>query len=272
MGTTKLYVAPGSHPSLTAQLGLELKGIPFKRVDLISGVHVIPQQLRFGSRTPKSAKAADFQGVQFADGEKVVGSMAVLRALERRVPEPPLFPADPEERARVEAAEAWGESVLQPVPRQLIYSDAARRVPADALLSYASESKLPLPLWAAKPFLPVITRVEKRLNAATQDTARRHLKDLNRTLDVVDGYLADGTIGGEHPNAADLQIVTSVRLLMTIDDLAPVIEAGVATWTIPLSVSVRLGNETIAPREPSPSPAVPSRRQARSRPPSTATR
>jgi glutathione S-transferase len=35
------------------------------------------------------------------------------------VPEPPLFPADPDRRAAVEEAERWGERVLQPVPRQL---------------------------------------------------------------------------------------------------------------------------------------------------------
>ena len=34
---SKLYVIPGSHPSLTAELMLERKGIPFKRVDLIPG-------------------------------------------------------------------------------------------------------------------------------------------------------------------------------------------------------------------------------------------
>jgi hypothetical protein len=33
--------------------------------------------------------------------------------------ERPLFPLDPEQRARVEEAERWGDQVLQPVPRRL---------------------------------------------------------------------------------------------------------------------------------------------------------
>ncbi|HEX3294178.1 MAG TPA: hypothetical protein VHR38_10630 [Solirubrobacterales bacterium] len=35
MADARLYVIPGSHPSRTAMLMLERKGIPFKRVDLL---------------------------------------------------------------------------------------------------------------------------------------------------------------------------------------------------------------------------------------------
>ena len=35
MGEAKLYVIPGSHPSWSAKLMLEHKGIPYKRVDLM---------------------------------------------------------------------------------------------------------------------------------------------------------------------------------------------------------------------------------------------
>jgi glutathione S-transferase len=47
---------------------------------------------------------------------------------------------------------------------------------------------------------------------------------LPAALDHVDGLIADGVIGGKEPNAADFQIGTSVRVLMTYDDLAPAIE------------------------------------------------
>lgn len=35
MAEAKLYVIPGSHPSRTAMLMLDRKGIPYKRVDLM---------------------------------------------------------------------------------------------------------------------------------------------------------------------------------------------------------------------------------------------
>ena len=38
-------------------------------------------------------------------------------------------------------------------------------------------------------------------------------------LDHVDELIAKGTIGGEQPNAADFQIATSVRALLTVRDL-----------------------------------------------------
>ena len=53
------------------------------------------------------------------DGERVQGSREIARHLDRLRPDPPLFPADPDERAAVEEAERWGERVLQPVPRRL---------------------------------------------------------------------------------------------------------------------------------------------------------
>jgi hypothetical protein len=38
-------------------------------------------------------------------------------------------------------------------------------------------------------------------------------------LDRVDGWIAEGVLGGAERNAADFQIGTSVRLLGTFDDL-----------------------------------------------------
>jgi glutathione S-transferase len=43
-------------------------------------------------------------------------------------------------------------------------------------------------------------------------------------LDRVDAYIADGTIGGEAPNAADFQLATCIGLANTLDDLKPLIE------------------------------------------------
>ena len=44
-------------------------------------------------------------------------------------------------------------------------------------------------------------------------------------MDRIDGWLEDGVLGaGELPTAADLQIAASVRLLLTLDDLAPRID------------------------------------------------
>jgi glutathione S-transferase len=38
-------------------------------------------------------------------------------------------------------------------------------------------------------------------------------------VDRVDAWIEDGVLGGEVPNAADLQIASSLRLILTIEDL-----------------------------------------------------
>jgi glutathione S-transferase len=42
-------------------------------------------------------------------------------------------------------------------------------------------------------------------------------------LDRVDAWIAEGVLGGAPPNAADLQIGSTLRLLMSVGDLRPLI-------------------------------------------------
>ncbi|MHB8492443.1 MAG: glutathione S-transferase family protein, partial [Solirubrobacteraceae bacterium] len=70
------------------------------------------------------------------------------------------------------------------------------------------------------------TRVERRLNRTGDRVARATLAKLPAQLDTIDAWIADGTIGDPgQPNAADLQITSTVRLLMTIGDVRPLIES-----------------------------------------------
>ena len=57
------------------------------------------------------------------------------------------------------------------------------------------------------------------------EVARRHAAALPGHIDRVDELLADGTIGGEQPNALDFQIAPSVRLAMAFDQFRDAIAA-----------------------------------------------
>ena len=61
--------------------------------------------------------------------------------------------------------------------------------------------------------------MEVRINEATDDRVREDLAALPGMLQRVDDWIAEGVLGGDELNAADLQIGTSVRLLMTLQDL-----------------------------------------------------
>jgi glutathione S-transferase len=211
--TAKLHVIAGSHPCACAEAALALKGMPYRRVELPSLLHAVPQRIRYGRRT--------VPGLTLDGGEKISGSVAILRRLEELVPRPALYPAEAEERRRVEAAETWGEEVLQETVRRI---DAAlfRRRP-EAFLSYLAGSTVPLPRWLVRVNLPIGTKMYARLVGVDEDAARAEAHALPGQLDHVDELIAAGTIGGEAPNAADLQIGASIRQLGAVADVEPLL-------------------------------------------------
>ena len=64
----------------------------------------------------------------------------------------------------------------------------------------------------------------RRFNRATDEAARRDLAALPGLIDRVDELIEEGVIGGSERNAADFQIATSVSLLLTMEDVRPLIE------------------------------------------------
>jgi glutathione S-transferase len=206
-----LYVVHGSQPCASVERALELKGLAFRRIELPPPLHAPLQRLRFGSRTVPA--------MRLESGEKVAGSRAILRRLEQIAPEPSLWPSGKEARALVERAEEWGDEVYQPIARRLLWG-ALRRAP-DALVSYSERSRIRLPAPAIRAASRAIIRAEVALNDATDGSVRADLRSLPRHLDRVDGWIAGGVLGGATPNAADLQIATTSRLLLTIGDVAP---------------------------------------------------
>lgn len=213
--TAVLYTIPASHPCAVVERALQLKHVPYRRVELIPVLHRPVQRLRF--------KAGSVPGIVFDDGERVSGSRTILRALEARVAEPALLPADPEERAGVERAEEWGDQVLQPLARRVVWA-AVRRDPG-TMMRYAEGAKLPIPDWFARINAPVVSRAAVRANGASDEVVRADLLALPGHLDRVDRWIAGGVLGGAALSAADLQVASSLRLLLTVGDVAPVVDS-----------------------------------------------
>jgi glutathione S-transferase len=71
---------------------------------------------------------------------------------------------------------------------------------------------------------PLIARGAGRLNHVSDAAVRADFDALPGYLDRIDGWIEAGVMGGDEPNAADLQIATTLRLLMTLEDLRPLIE------------------------------------------------
>jgi glutathione S-transferase len=210
--TATLFVVNGSHPCVTVERALELKGIEYKTVEWPPPMHAPLQRVIFGKRTVPGLRM---------DGEKISGSRAILRRLEELRPEPALFPADAHARAKVEEAERWGDEVFQPIARRILWP-ALKRDPK-AMPSFTEGSRIPLPAPAVRLSAPLITRAEIRLNKADEAATRADLEALPGYLDRIDAWIEEGVLGGERPNAADLQIAPTLQLLMTVGDIRPLI-------------------------------------------------
>jgi glutathione S-transferase len=211
----RLYVIHNSHPCDAVARALELKGLPYRTVEWPPLLHTVAQTVIFGSRTVPALRL---------DAEKVQGTTQIFHRLDALVPEPALFPA---QRPAVEAAERWGAEEFQQVARDIIWA-AAGHHPA-ALVSYTQGSRLPLPPALVRLNAPLIVAAERRLNRTDDATGRRRLRELPGQIDRIDAWIEDGTIGDlAHPNAADLQILSTVRLLASIGDVAPRLAASPA--------------------------------------------
>jgi glutathione S-transferase len=209
----RLYMVHGSHPCATVIKAFELKGVPFKRVELPASSQPLVMSVLFSGRT--------VPGVKFDDGEKVQGSRRILRALEDRVLTPPLYDG-PAGASAILEAEQWGDDVFQSVPRRLLWPAFAKhRAAMHAFQDGQTSPKLPKPVVVAASY--AILPVERKLNGVTDEQVRADLAELPLMLDQIDAYIAAGTLNGEQPNAADLQIAPSIALLWALEDVRPLI-------------------------------------------------
>jgi glutathione S-transferase len=206
----RLYGTPPSPPSHSARLMLERKGVEHKVIWLLPALHPALVRTRgFRGGTVPALKI---------DGRKLQHSREISRALEELKPDPPLFPSDPEARLKVEEAERWGEEVLQNGPRRIVRWIAVHRPEARVMI--ARDVGIPLPRFAAWINAPAARHVANKVDADQE--IQSTVAQVPLMLDHVDALIAKGVIGGDEPNAADLQIATSVRSLLNVGDLDPV--------------------------------------------------
>ena len=213
MTTVKLYGIPSSHPADAVEAALRLKGIPYKRRDYLPVIHKALLRPRFGGATAP--------GLQ-VDGERMLGSRPIMRRLDEIQPEPPLLPSDPDARARVEEAELWGHEVLQPLARRVLWA-AMRRHPK-SMLSYIGDAKVYMPTAVLGPASPPTAWMAGKINKAGDEQVATDLRELPGHLDRIDVWIGEGVLGDPgQANVADLQIGSSLRLLMTLGDVRPLI-------------------------------------------------
>ena len=197
---------------MTVDAALRLKGLEFERVDLASGTHNEEMEKLYGegNRT--------VPGV-VVDGEPVHGSRAILERLERLAPEPPLYPEPIADAVR--EAERWGDDELQDLGRRLPWGTLHFR--PEAMGSFGGAGPLDP---AGTDFAIRYVHSAWKYHRISAERLADDLAGLPAKLDRVDELAREGVIGGPAANAADLQIGATLRVLLTVGDLVPLIEAG----------------------------------------------
>jgi glutathione S-transferase len=125
-----------SHFSEKARWALAYKGVEHRRRAPLPGAH-IPVALWLTRGEHKTFPILSL------DGRNVGDSSAIIEALERRFPEPPLYPADPEQRRRALELEEFFDEEVGPYVRHLGFHEM--RADPERLRAVA-EQTAPAPL------------------------------------------------------------------------------------------------------------------------------
>ena len=205
-----LHVLPPSHPCAAVEAALRLKGLDYERVVLQGGEHTAEMQRIYGEgRTTVPGL--------LVDGEPVHTSNAILERLETMARDPSLYP--PALGERVAEAARWGDGELQDLGRRLPWG--ALHFRPEAMGTFGRGGPLDP---AGTDFAIRYVRASWTYHGISAARLAEDLAGLPEKLDRVDAYVADGVMGGEQPTAADLQIGATVRVLLTLGDLRPLIE------------------------------------------------
>jgi glutathione S-transferase len=227
-----LYVIPGSHACRAAMLMLEHKGVPYRRVDLVTLLHPVAARLRgfdAGRQTRAAGARRRSLGIRIGDRlgtvpalaagrERISTNHGIARFLDARHPDPPLLPADPERRAAVEEAERWANETLQMAARRLTLAAMVRDPEGQSRAG--DDGRLGYLLYRSRRLRRlVVPYIGSKVFAAHPGTEDELLAELPQLLDRVDAWIEAGVLGGAQPNVADCMVAPSLALVLYRPDV-----------------------------------------------------
>jgi glutathione S-transferase len=188
-----------SHYSEKARWALEYKGVDHVRRSPLPGVHMaVALWLTGGS--------CNTFPVLELDGRAIGDSTAVIAALEEAFPEPPLYPADPEQRRRALELEDFFDEELGPHTRLLAFHEL---IAEPELFAEVASRTAPGPLGKAKALTGAYARAftSLRFGADSDDAAAVAREKILAAMDRLDAELEAGGgdyLAGESFSVADL--------------------------------------------------------------------
>jgi len=176
-----------SHYSEKVRWALDRKQVPHVRRSPLPGTHI---PIAFALTRGQSITLPLLQ----LEGSAIADSTAIIAALEQRYPEPPLYPADPEQRRRALELEDFFDEELGPHARLLPFYELINE---PAMFAEVASAAVPGPLGEAKGFIGAYARAytSLRFGANSDEGAARAREKIVAALDRLDAELETG--GGE---------------------------------------------------------------------------
>jgi glutathione S-transferase len=190
-----------SHYSEKVRWALAWKGVEHRRRSPVPGAHMaVAAWLTRGRQVTFP--------VLSIDGERIGDSTAIIAALEERYPEPPLYPADPEQRRRALELEDFFDEELGPPIRHLAWHELINdRERFTELMKHAAPGPLARMPGAAAAYARVFTALRFRAGSAKE--AERSRTKVLAALDRLEAELGEGEylVGGSF-TVADLTVAS----------------------------------------------------------------
>lgn len=202
-----------SHYSEKARWAFDYKGIDHVRRAPLPGMHIaIALWLTRGDQMTLP--------VLELDGHTIGDSTAIIAALEERHPDPPLYPADPEERRRALELEDFFDEELGPHMRLLVFHELINE---PELFAEVASQSVPGPLGKAKGLTGAYARgfTSLRFGANNDDAAATARAKIIAAMDLLDAELAangGGYLAGEGFSIADLTAASLFYPLVAPDE------------------------------------------------------
>jgi glutathione S-transferase len=209
-----LHILPPSHPCMAVKKALDIKGLEYETVALNPGPHVEEMASIYGEGN------TTVPGLLVGD-EPVHGSRPIYQRLEELQPEPALYPEPIADAVR--EADRWGDEELQDLGRRFGWGALAFRPEAMGTMGGGGPLDPPGTDFAMK-----FVRASWKYHGISCELLAADLAAFPEKVEHVEKLAADGIIGGEQPNAADLQIGSTIRTLLIVGDVAPFLEGAAA--------------------------------------------
>jgi glutathione S-transferase len=192
-----------SHYNEKARWALDYKGVEHVRRAVTPGLQELTaRRLRAGRTVP----------VLEMDGRAIGDSTKIIEEIERRWPEPPLYPADPQERSRALDLEDYFDEQCGPHARRVLFNDNLTE-PETFLAMFAGADRRRIgPLETLTPLFCRLVKWRFRIRPETVEESREKVCAAFDRLEADIG--PSGYLVGDSFTVADLTAASILGLIV----------------------------------------------------------